>query len=254
MTSSKKTFLVTGVILLILAALLWTGGSPGAATTNPEPPERIIRVYGEAELSAPPDQVVIVLGVETKGKTAQAAVEENARLMEQVLQALLGTGLKKEQLKTGNYHLYSYREYWEPVRPLDPLQPQVEPEYRDLYRAYNELSVTLENLDATGATIDTAVKAGANQVQSVRFERKNAEGLKLQGLKAATAQAEAKGRAIADSAGIKIKGIKSLQEEFSSYTPFRTKLMQDAVIQEVHTPIIPGDINVQARVVVEYYF
>lgn len=257
MLKGKNIFLAAAVVILLFTALLWGTSGMNVATAENEGPERIIRVFGEAEISAPPDRAVIVLGVETKGEQAGETVAENARLMEEVVKALQQKGLKKDQLKTGNYHVHSYREYFEPSRSMDPLRPKAEPEYKDIYRVYNELSVTLEKFEETGTVIDTAVRAGANQIQSVRFERKNVEDLKLQGLKAATTQAGAKGRAIAASAGLTIKGIKSISEEMSSYTPYRAPLMEDSlkiIGAGADTPIIPGDVNIHARVVVEYYF
>ncbi len=199
-----------------------------------------------------------MLGVETQGEKAQEAVGENARLMEEVLGALKKMGLKEDQLKTGTYQVHSYREYVEPSRSMESSRSKVEEEYKMLYRVYNELTITLEKLEDTGTVIDTAVRAGANQVQSIRFDRKNVEDLKLQGLQAATTQAGAKARAIAGGAGVTIKGIKSISEEMASYTPYRAPFMNEMFLKdamaEAATPIIPGDVNVQARVVVEYYF
>lgn len=245
---NKRVIVVAAVLMLLATALLWNGLNAPAASAVSEDSLRLIRVYGEAELSAAPDRAQIDLGVETSGATAQSAVGENARLMEAVLAALKQMGLQEDQLKTGAYQLYSEREYTEPTRPAG--------EGRITYRAINTLSITVNKLEDTGKIIDTAVRAGANQVQSIRFELKDAQALQRQALQAATTQAGTKARAIAATANVSIKGIHSIIEESASYTPFRAAFMDDMLKQEAAatTPVIPGDVNVHARVVVEYSF
>lgn len=250
MLTQKNTIILTVALALMVAVLYWTFGTAPVASAGTAEMERIIQVYGEAELSAAPDRAQIVLGVETRSETAQEAVAENARLMSDVMDALKKMGLAEEQLETGSYQLHTQREYKQPSRPGTD-------EYTLIYRASNRLNIKLENIKETGAVIDTAVRAGANQVQSINFELRDAESLKLQALQAATVQAGGKAKAIAGSAGISIKGIKSISEDMASYTPYRAPFMEDAMLRatgETETPVVPGDVKVQARITVEYYF
>ena len=237
---------IVGMLLLtvlILPALI----VPTVAEANPGGEKGIISVYGETVITAQPDLARVVLAVETTDAAAQTAAAENARLTNAVLEALEKAGLDKKQLKTSGYRLDSYEEQ---------VDPQNKDKYITIYRAYNELKVSLHNLDKMGDVIDTAIRAGANRVLYVSFEIRDAEALKLQALQNATTQAKAKADAIARSAGLTIKGIKVINEEMSGYQPYRAaaggnyKMMEDLA----PTPILPGDVEVTARVRAEYYF
>lgn len=80
--------------------------------------------------------------------------------------------------------------------------------------------------------------------------------MKLQALQNAATQAKAKAAAIAGSSGVVIKGIKVIHEEMSGYTPYRAAVEESAKMMDAAgpTPILPGDVEVTARIKAEYYF
>lgn len=244
----KKKVIIVAIGLLLLAAVLLPGliDSP-IAGASPAEDQGIISVYGEAVITAQPDSARVVLAVETTHELAKTAAEENTRLTDAVLKALAASGIDEKQLKTSGYRLNSYNQQ---------VDPQNREKYITKYRAYNELTVSLHNLDEVGNVIDTAIQAGANRVLSVLFELKEAEALKLQALQNAATQAKAKAEAIARSAGVAIKGIKVIHEEMSGYTPYRAAVEESAKMMDAAgpTPILPGDVEVTARVNAEYYF
>ena len=242
----KKKVIAVAIGLLLLAAVLLPGlvDSP-IAGASPAEDRGIISVYGEAVITAQPDSARVVLAVETTHDLAKTAAEENAPDRRSA-QALAASGIDEKQLKTSGYRLNSYNQQ---------VDPQNREKYITKYRAYNELTVNLHNLDEVGNVIDTAVKAGANRVLSVFFELKEAEALKLQALQNAATQAKAKAEAIARSTGVAIKGIKVIHEEMSGYTPYRAAVEESAKMMDAGpTPILPGDVEVTARVNAEYYF
>ncbi|MGI5882365.1 MAG: SIMPL domain-containing protein [Dethiobacteria bacterium] len=235
-------FLLAGVLIPIFAI----NSTAGASASDQFD---IIGVYGEAEILAEPDSAKVILAVETTHETAKKAVEENARLTNAVLDALVQLGLDKEQCKTSSYQLNSFTQ----------TDPKNKEKYITKYQAYNELNVSLSNLDEVGNVIDTAVAAGANRVLSVYFERKDADNLKLMALQNATQQAKAKAEAIAAGAGITIKGVKVIYEEMTGYTPYRADMNENfqvmkAVADMAPTPMLPDDVKVTARVKVDYFF
>ncbi|MGF7184661.1 hypothetical protein GGQ84_000745 [Desulfitispora alkaliphila] len=245
----KKLMLSLLGVLIIFSAgwgLLSQGNSEAiAASTNQD---RLIRVTGEAEVSVEPDRAQVVLGVETSNETAETATKENAQLTEELVNALKEFGLEGDQIKTSGYRVHSYRE------PIGGGREN--PEYKNVYKAINELQMTVDKLDEVGKVIDVAIKNGANQVNSVQFIVNDTEAVKMQALQKATLQAKAKAEAIAGAADINIKGIKTITEEGGSYSPYRADYMREmaAEAKAVSTPIIPGDVEVRARVLVEYYF
>lgn len=245
----RKKLVILCCLSFLLLALFWGVGIPASAGASSEGQERVIRVYGEAEITAEPDVARIILAVETRSQSAKEAAEENARLMDAVLSALKEMGLEEEQLKTGAYSIYSYRE---------AVEPRTQEQQITHYRATNELNITLHELDKTGPVIDTAVQAGANQVRSIHFDLQDPENMQLEALKSATSQAGTKARAIAESAGVTIREIKSISEDSVYYAPFRAEYRDDIGLGEAEaappTPITPGDVTVRARVTAEYRF
>lgn len=243
----KYRWLISSVLVLTLA-IFFSFIFDAPANASDLNTERIIRVSGEAVLTVAPDQAIITLSIETIDTNPKVAVEKNARITSNVIASLKEIGLKDEQLKTGTYTLYSYTDYPYPERTKEDQLAK--------YRANNTVIVTTQDLDNVGKIIDTAIKAGANNVQSVRFELKDAEDITLKALQAATRQAKAKAEAIADGAGVSITGIKSITEEGYGYTPFRASYTREMAAADaaVSTPIIPGDVEIHARVVVEYTF
>lgn len=245
----KKKLAIIGCLLLLLSVVVFGGsGIPAAAEVEYEGRDNTIRVYGEAEIAAEPDVAHIALAVETRSQSASEAAEENARIMNTVRSALQEMGLEEEQLETGTYNIHSYRENGEPARDRE--------EQATYYRAVNELKVTLEELERTGPVIDAAIEAGANQVRSVHFDLQDPAELKLEALRRATSQTASKSSAIAESAGVTIRELKSISEDSVHYAPFRPEVM-DVAMEEAEaapTPITPGDVTVRTRVTAEYRF
>jgi uncharacterized protein len=241
--SNRKWMITVALIVVVLFAA--TGcGTQTNVVTNEMP--QIIQTYGEAEVKAEPDLARIGIAVETRGSAAEAAVEENARLANAVIEALKDFGLAEEEIKTGSYSLYSYRE-WYDERP--------EGEQVITYQVTNEIVVTTTRLAEVGEMIDLAVKAGANNINYINFELENPQELQLQALKLATEQAAKKAEAIAESSGEKISGLYRIREERTEYMPFvfRQEVAADMGMGSP-TPIMPDEVVVRAMVIAEFAF
>ncbi|HSW35563.1 MAG TPA: SIMPL domain-containing protein [Candidatus Limnocylindrales bacterium] len=245
---STKNIILTSVVVLVAVLVVAGCGGPQLNTGTVESP-KIIQAYGEAEIKSAPDLAKISLAVETRYPTAVNAVEENARLASAVREALLAFGLAEEDIVTGSYQLYSYREWFE-GQPAGEEEPQA-------FHAINEIIVTTVKLDSVGEIIDTAVSAGANNINYISFEIDNPQELLLQALKKAAEQATMKAEAIADGSGENITGLHSIREERADYIPYR---FQDEMLEEkmgmggAATPIAPGQVTVRAAVVAEFSF
>ncbi len=241
--SNRKWIIPVALILVVLFAATGCGTQTNVVTS--EMPQ-IIQTYGEAEVKAEPDLARIGIAVETRGSVAEAAVEENARLAGAVIEALKDFGLAEEEIKTGSYSLYSYRE-WYDERP--------EGEQVITYQVTNEIVVTTTRLAEVGEMIDLAVRAGANNINYINFELENPQELQLQALKLATEQAAKKAEAIAESAGEKISGLYRIREERTEYMPyvFRQEVAADMGMG-APTPIMPDEVVVRAMVTAEFAF
>jgi len=233
-------FLATLLLAMLLAV------SPVIASDD----GGVIRVNGDALITVTPDQCIIILGVETINTDAAVAMTENAEIMNRVIAALKSLDLNEEQIRTGIYSVHSQSNFFWQMDIGDETQ----------YRVYNSLTVTLNDLEMIGQVIDIAILAGANQVQSIQMGVKDSEAVMLQALRAATIQARTKAEVIASAAGVEITGIRSINEDWSSFSPSTQMFQAESVMMDVargfgvSTPIIPNDIQIFGRVSVEFTF
>src|SRR5690606_24571336 len=87
------------------------------------------------------------------------------------------------------------------------------------YWVQNRINITTKNLDSVGEIVDRAVKAGANQVQGIRFDVQDKQALQLEALKLAVQQGMGKAEAMAEAAGVTLGELVSMSESYSSYAP-----------------------------------
>src|SRR5688500_11323256 len=99
---------------IFAAAATFAAANPSWSQTLPAPPPRTIRVSGVGEATAKPDLATVNFAVETTGRTAQEAGQQNAALMDRVIRALLAAGVERDDIATSNYSLYP--EYADQLR------------------------------------------------------------------------------------------------------------------------------------------
>jgi uncharacterized protein YggE len=123
-------------------------------------PDKLTRVTvaGEAEAKVAPDTAVITFSVVTQNQQAVTAQQENARKSESVKQSVQAIAVNtKSEIKTADYS-------------LQPEQINAEKMPRIVgYTARNSVIISIADLNAVGAIIDAATKAGANSVEGVSF-------------------------------------------------------------------------------------
>ena len=246
MRIKSVVILFTIILIIVVLSSGYIGNQTAYGFTETK---RLIQTFGEAEVTAQPDLVHIGLAIETRSSSAENAVKENAGLANSVREALLGFGLTEENLKTGSYRLYSYRE-WQRERP-DIEEEQI------YYQATNEIIVSTTQLDTVGEIIDLAVKSGANNINYINFELEDPQYLMMQALNLATKQAYRKAEAISDGAGETIVKLHSVREEKTAYTPFRIQdnlLQREIAANAGTTPVSPDKITIRATVMAEFSF
>src|SRR5687768_70106 len=140
--------------LLALAAL-----PPGTAAAQIIQPLPVITgtrldVVTTGEVNRVPDIARIGAGVVTNAPTATAALEQNARQMASVRQALKRAGIADRDIQTSAINLYP--DYRHDERGGNPQLIG--------YRASNEVSVRFRDIANTGKILDALVAQGANQI------------------------------------------------------------------------------------------
>ena len=202
-----------------------------------------IRVAGRAIVTAAPERASVDIGVATRAPGSREAVTSNEREVSAVLRALQGMG-EGVTVETIGY--------------------AVSPEYeRDDragttriagYRALTMLRATLRDLGRVGDVIDTATKAGANEVAGVRFMLQDEQAVRAKALREAAVDARAKAEALASALGVRLSRVVSASESEPTVRPMRDVRALVAESEAAGPPLPPGALEVEAFVVLTMAF
>jgi hypothetical protein len=227
----KKLLAIFGTILLL-------GTVAQAQQISDRPRTPSITVTGEATISAEPDQAEIDIGVVTQAKTAPDASKENAERLARVLAEVKKQLGKGDEVKTAGYSLAPNYRY-----------PQGgKPEIVG-YTASNTLRIKTTNLNIVGRLIDSAMQAGANNVNRLVFTLKDELAAQLGALKMASAKAKLKAEAVASSLGLKIVRVAAVNEGERTVQPiYRDRQVMAARAEAAPTPVEPGTVEVRSTV------
>ena len=239
----KTTILFILTLSAVLVALVGCA-PPGGQTQSEAGDQRTISVSGSGVISAAPDQVTLRLGVETTAETASEALSQNNDQMTDVINSLQDAGIPAERIQTQTVRLNPRYE----TPPREPGQA----EERELvgYTARNIVVARTEDLDAIGQLLDTAVRAGANRIDGLRFEVSDSQDLLNQARDAAWEDAEEKAQQLASLAGAELGDVLSIDE--STRTP-RPVTMESAEMERAASvPVEPGSEEVQVNLQVTW--
>jgi uncharacterized protein YggE len=203
---------------------------------------RTMSISGTGVVNVKSDQAKVVLGVYTEGKSAGAAIDENAARMTQVIASLKAMGFTDDNMKTTSYGV-SPTYNWE-------LQTVVG------YQVTNLIEVTINDLSKVGPAIDAAAAAGSNRVDSISFgiSDATAQTIKLQAYQMAIADAKAKSDVITSGLGVTVNGVQSISESYyMPYTAYRSYDMSGAgESAKPTTPVLQGELSVTVTLNIVY--
>lgn len=235
-----RNILVAGAAFLVLLVV-------GAYLLfySPKPKTTRVTVAGVSQAQLSPDTAVVTLSVVTNGAQALKAQQDNAAKSEAVknaIEAVLGGGTF--EFSTSDYSLAPQQEYYsgKPPKILG-------------YTVTNTASVTTNRLDALGAIIDAATKAGANSVDGIRYVVGDASPRQGEALAKATSQAMVKAEAMAKALNGHVVRVVESAEDGMLGNPrpdaeYSAGLSNAASAANVaRTPIQSGSVKTQSRVV-----
>jgi uncharacterized protein len=174
------------------AATLLTGG--GAANT--------VTVNGDATVTSPPDEAVIVLTVENDAATATAAMDATSTQSNQLLAALKSASVEDTAIQTSSVTLY-------PIRTYDPTTGK---ETLTGYRAQNSVKVTLKDAAMVAKVLAAAVDTGVTTVSGPDWRLRDDSQAVTDALKQAVTHARAKAEGLASAAGVSVGDVISMTE------------------------------------------
>lgn len=233
----------------------------GNGTTPASGNARTITVSNTGEAEGEPDLAVLQLGIETTADTAQDARADLARRSEELRTALLEFGLEEEDITTRRFRIHERvdrrRMEKDGVRPSSREDAE---EYIH-YRGSHSFTVEVGNIDDVGAVIDTAVDAGANQIDRVTFtlSEETRADLRKEALREAIQNARSEAEVIADEVGASIVEATVVDASDARVSPVHREVAVagDAAAtpsreREPSTGVEPGDVTVTADVHVRY--
>ena len=174
-----------------------------------------------------------------------AIQKENAAKATAVQTAVKSLGIADKAVRTQNY---SFRPTYERNDRRDNII--------NGYAVENYVVVTVDNLSLVGKVIDAALKAGANQVNSLNFAAKNTDELQRAALLAAVSDAKSKAAVIAQGLNAKISGVMRVSESVSlprspgSNMVFSAKMT--AMEMDAATPVEVPELTVSANVHIDF--
>jgi uncharacterized protein YggE len=246
MNYNKRVLAVVAGIAVIIGLLsVACASAPAAAQQEPADPESAtISVNGSGQVSAQPDVAILQLGVETQAQEASAALAQNNDQMQAVIDALTEADVSADNIQTQQVRLNPRFAEQRPTEPGEPVGQEVVG-----YTAANIVEVRVEALTAVGDLLDTAVTAGANRVQGIRFEISDPGDVVRQVREAAWQDAVDKAEQLADLAGVTLGNVVTINETSRPPVPVLREGVGGAAAA---VPIEPGSQNIQVEIAVTW--
>lgn len=238
--------LIAGVIVGAIAWRAGTAQTPTPTTAQEASTQdtsiRTVTVSGTGTAEGAPDTAIVVIGVQSQAEEASAALMQNNDQMDQLLSALTGAGIPRENIQTQFFQLFPQYQ--------GPSTPDEQPEITG-YIATNTVQVRAVNLTDLGELLDAAVEAGGNLIENVRFEISNRDTLLEQAREEAFNDAAEKAEQLAGFTGGELGRVISINESGAQpFMPFG--LGGGAAAGEVAVPIEPGSQTVTANLQVTW--
>ena len=225
-------------ILLLAGLLLVASAIAGVAqprfghSATTTPAAKTITVTGDGSITTVPDRAAFSFTIETRAKTATAALNQNSSDATAVIAALKAAGVSSANLQTSQVSL----------------MPQSSQDGTTILGYIASNSVTVKTpLANAGKVVDAAVGAGANGVSGPSLDVSDQDALYRDALHKAVDDAKLKAQSLADAAGLSLGGALTITEGGSaSPLPVADKM------SAVGAPIEAGTQQIQASVTVTY--
>lgn len=249
MKPATKIWLIVLPLFLIMALVAWgsswLGGQASAQTVQPTTNQtRSISVSGQGRVSIRPDTAIVWLGVQTQAETAEEALAENNVLMQDVISVTLTvTGVTEADIQTHGLRLNPI--YAAPTANNTNQQLTVTG-----YRASNVVEVRVNNLENLGGLLDSAVAAGGNTIEGIRFEVSDSDEALAQAREQAMANARDKAEQLAALANAELGEVLTITE--TSFLPPTPIAFEAADRAAAEVPVQPGTQVVDATVQVTW--
>lgn len=222
--------------IVVMVAMCFMVAAPVFA--NDMPNITTVQVSGTSQKEMTPDIAKISVSMQSVNTNIEQAKHENTTIVNQVFAKLKELGITEEQIKTSTYQIESVYNY-----EKDRL-----PKLKG-YQVTNTLEITT-SIEKVGILVNEVTSAGANEVNSIRFEKSNPIDLKEEALRDAVADALKKAEVIGSALQKKVVNVKLVNESGVFYNPV---MMENRALKSYSgdsgAPMIaPGKVTIGATV------
>ncbi len=228
---------------LILGALIVaTSLFPSCTIRQVENQIRSVTVTGTGTVEIENDQATITLSVVTKNWDVVKASQDNANRMTAVQEALVKAGIASDYITTSGYSIYQESSY------------QNGRNVPGQYNVTNQINVLVKDVTKAGSVIDTAIKAGANQLQSLTYSVSSTDAAVKQARLLAIKQAESIANTLATSSAATLgKVLTIVESQPNQYGAVSRNVYAKAVaLEDAATPASGGKSSVSISVTATY--
>jgi uncharacterized protein YggE len=188
-----KLSLLAPALILILAL---TACSPSTQTTP-----RTLTVSGNGSVYLTPDIAYIYIGVNTDDADIAQAVSRNNAQAQALVEALKNAGVATTDIQTSNFSVYSNQKAVDPLSGLPTGYT---------YTVDNTVYVTVRDTSKLGVLLNTAVGAGANNINSITFDVADKTAAQAQARQKAMDDAAALAGELAQTAKVSLGAIQTI--------------------------------------------
>ena len=227
-----RWILLAAGLLLVASAIAGVAQPHFGHSATPAPAGKTITVTGNGSVTTVPDRATFSFTIETRAKTASAALAQNSNDATAVITALKNAGVTAANLQTSQVSL----------------MPQTSQDGTQIlgYAASNSITAKTP-LASAGKIVDAGVGAGANGVSGPSLDVSDQDKLYRDALHKAVEDAKLKAQSLADAAGLSLGGVQSIVEGGAS-----TPLPMAGKLSAAGVPIEAGTQQIQASVTVTY--
>lgn len=235
----KKTLLPLSVLVTMMALI--TSCAPTSSGNNAS--QRILHVTGTGTVKLEPDIVSINIGIQSRSPDAGEALKENTQKAQGIINTLLEMGVESKDIQTRNFNIYQQQEN---------RFPEEETQTTPTYVIENTVAITVREIDALGEILTKVVDGGANSINSIRFDVEDRDAAAVEARKLAIEDAKEQAAAIAETAGVNLGPIQSIDVQSSSAIMPRAAYAMEDAVGGGNVPISGGTMSIEVSVNITY--
>jgi len=231
---------VIGVAALAAVCVGWSGVAAAGVSSddgNTKTKTRTITVSATGQVEGTPDVLELVVGVQTRDKSAKTALERNNDLAKKVIDAVKNGGVDEKDVQTAEF--------------------SISPTYDDDnditgYQVSNIVDAKIRDFDKAGEVIDAATKIAGDEViiYGVQFSFDDNSLLVAKARNEAVKRAKSQAEQLAKAADVDLGDLMSISEDS---TPEPPVLEARAAAGDVTSaPIEPGSETLSVQVTLVY--